>query len=157
MKWTKEEINYLKNNYPTEIPLSEISKKIDRTIKSIKHKASRLELSRIKIPHNKPKNTKHRNIVDKNYYNKNKGKIYNKKKERIKKTKIELMNLLGGKCKKCGYKKCVNALEFHHKEKNKEGHLSKIIKNVSKNKALKEANKCILLCANCHRELHYKP
>ena len=29
--------------------------------------------------------------------------------------KLQAIKMLGGKCSKCGYNKCVDALEFHHK------------------------------------------
>ena len=74
--------------------------------------------------------------------------------ERLRKKKFELVKILGGKCCICEYNKCNAALEFHHKG-NKEGSLAKMIRDISKQKALKELKKCILLCANCHRELHH--
>jgi predicted HNH restriction endonuclease len=156
MKWKKEDENFLIEKYPTSISLLEISNKLNKSKKSIQHKAARLELSRPRIPINKPKNKSHRKIYDKNYYEKNKLDIYNNKKERLKNKKIELIKLLGGKCKLCGYNKCIEALDFHHDKGNKEACISKIIKDYSKQKALKEAEKCIILCANCHRELHNK-
>ena len=155
MRWTNEEVEYLKENYNSQIPLIEISKKLNKSIKAIKHKAARLELSRPFIPHNKPKNKAHRNIYDKNYYEKNKKRIYNLKKQRWRNRKKELVKLLGGKCKFCGYERCLWALDFHHTGE-KEREVSKIKMEGSKDKALKEAKKCILLCANCHRELHHK-
>lgn len=72
-----------------------------------------------------------------------------------KRKKIELVKYLGGKCKHCGYDKCINALQFHHKDSNeKDFTISR--KSYSFEKLKKEANKCILLCANCHIELHEK-
>ena len=73
--------------------------------------------------------------------------------ERKKKLKKEIIELFGGKCSKCGYNKCMGALDFHH-EGRKEEAISRLIKNNSREKILKEAKKCILLCANCHREVH---
>lgn len=73
-----------------------------------------------------------------------------------KKTKEELVNLKGGKCERCGYNKCLSALEFHHLDpKEKEFSISnKNIRSIEKYK--KEIEKCILLCSNCHREEHEK-
>lgn len=70
--------------------------------------------------------------------------------------KLELINSLGGKCAKCGYSKCMAALEFHHTNpENKSFQLDmRSLSNRSFDKCLEEASKCILLCANCHRELH---
>lgn len=60
----------------------------------------------------------------------------------------------GGKCRKCGYKKCVGAMDFHHidpKEKD-----FTISGNAGKWETLKkELDKCELLCKNCHAEQHY--
>lgn len=72
----------------------------------------------------------------------------------MRRIKAEIINFLGGRCSKCGYDKCRAALEFHHNTSDKGGDMAYIIKNKSREKALKEGKKCILLCANCHRELH---
>jgi hypothetical protein len=153
MKWSIKDENKLISDYPSNICLPDLSKKFGRSIRSIKHKAARLGLSRGKTPVNKPKDLDYRKIVEKKYYEKYKLKIYNNKILRLRAKKEELIILLGGRCKSCGYNKCFSALEFHH-IKNKKDHLAKIIKNLSKEKALKEIKNCTLLCANCHRELH---
>lgn len=63
----------------------------------------------------------------------------------------------GGKCQICGYNKCVEALEFHHIDENgKKYNPSNIIIAKSWESAAEELKRCILLCANCHREVHYK-
>lgn len=54
------------------------------------------------------------------------------------------------KCVLCGYDHCIDALEFHHLG-NKSMNLSKC-KTFSQ--AANEMMKCIVVCANCHRELH---
>ena len=60
----------------------------------------------------------------------------------------------GGKCDNCGYNKYYGALEFHHTNpKEKEMGWTKM-RLVSLDKLKKELDKCILLCANCHRERH---
>ena len=68
--------------------------------------------------------------------------------------KENLIKVLGSKCCLCGYDKCVGALEFHHiNEKNKKFQLSSgNCHNLEKD--LEEVKKCILVCANCHREIH---
>ena len=59
------------------------------------------------------------------------------------------------KCSICGYDKCKWAIEFHHKdESTKENELSNI-KHYSEEKITKELEKCIMVCSNCHREIHY--
>lgn len=55
-------------------------------------------------------------------------------------------------CEVCGYKKCPKALHFHHLDGgDKEKEISKCISVASFER---EAPKCIVLCANCHAELH---
>ena len=81
--------------------------------------------------------------------------------ERIMKTqrkkKINAVNAFGGKCSICGYDKCMGALEFHHLDKKvKENHPAYIVTRWSFKRAKKELEKCILVCANCHREIHFK-
>lgn len=72
------------------------------------------------------------------------------------KRKLELISLCGGGCKLCGYKKNIAALEFHHKVPTKKKMQLDIrrLSNHSMKSILEELEKCILLCANCHRELH---
>lgn len=61
---------------------------------------------------------------------------------------------LGGKCSVCNYNKSLNALDFHHL-RDKEHLISQLIaKNKSWTIIKIELEKCILLCANCHREEH---
>ena len=78
-------------------------------------------------------------------------------KEHRKRVKEELVAYKGGKCEICGYDKCIAALDFHHinpEEKDFAISNSNIYKNIE---ALKqEVDKCMLVCANCHRELHYQ-
>lgn len=62
---------------------------------------------------------------------------------------------LGGKCCVCSYERCSWALEAHHvNDKDKKFALSVDGSTRSIRNTLVEANKCVLLCANCHREYH---
>lgn len=71
--------------------------------------------------------------------------------------KIDAIEKFGGKCSICGYDKCINALEFHHiDEKTKKHSPSYIIMRKSWDVVREELEKCILVCSNCHREIHYK-
>ncbi len=58
-------------------------------------------------------------------------------------------------CFVCGYNKCGAALDWHHIEKNNTEHNPCELAYRSFTAYLIEINKCRLLCANCHRELHY--
>lgn len=67
------------------------------------------------------------------------------------------VELMGGKCQLCGYDKCINSLHFHHIDaKTKEGSPSYLIMRAKWEIAVKELKKCILVCANCHGEIHFK-
>ena len=66
---------------------------------------------------------------------------------------VQGREMLGGKCSKCGYNKCNAALEFHHVDKStKEFEIAGAKYGWKRMKP--EIEKCILLCANCHREHH---
>lgn len=67
----------------------------------------------------------------------------------------------GGKCERCGYNKCMAALDFHHLDPT-----TKLFNIAGKTGCLRgqtlteslilELDKCILVCANCHREIHHQ-
>jgi hypothetical protein len=70
------------------------------------------------------------------------------------KAKSILVEYLGGKCSMCGYNKCIDALDFHHIDPNmKDFTISG--KSFSIDRLKKETDKCILVCSNCHREIHF--
>ena len=59
----------------------------------------------------------------------------------------------GKSCSICGYNKCIQALEFHHLDPSKKDF------TISNDHfklldAIAESKKCILICSNCHKELH---
>lgn len=59
-------------------------------------------------------------------------------------------------CQICGYNKCIGSLDFHHKDpQEKDLTISRAIRMWGTEKLTEEINKCMVLCANCHRELHY--
>lgn len=61
----------------------------------------------------------------------------------------------GGKCERCGYNKCLDALHFHHiNSDEKEFGLAQSGYTHSWETYLEEVNKCLLVCANCHAEIH---
>lgn len=82
---------------------------------------------------------------------------YDYVKQHRKHIKEELVKYKGGKCEICGYNKCINALEFHHLDPSiKDFTISDSSKHYTLDQMKKEVDKCILVCANCHREIHYK-
>lgn len=75
-----------------------------------------------------------------------------KRRKKIKNLAIEYK---GGKCICCEYNKCTNALEFHHLDPSiKEFNIGKNGATRSWEKVKIELDKCVLLCSNCHREIH---
>jgi predicted HNH restriction endonuclease len=74
--------------------------------------------------------------------------------EHRRRAKLRAIEYKGGKCSRCGYDSCVAALDFHHTDPSQKdlaigssGHLAwETLKS--------ELDKCLLLCANCHREEH---
>jgi hypothetical protein len=65
-----------------------------------------------------------------------------------------LVTEAGGRCRVCGYDKCAAALQFHHLDPEEkafglaQGGLTR-----SLDEARREADKCVLLCSNCHAEI----
>jgi len=59
----------------------------------------------------------------------------------------------GGKCQICGYNKYPGALDLHHINGKKEFGIGDKGYTRSWEKVKTELDKCILVCANCHREL----
>ena len=71
-------------------------------------------------------------------------------------TRIKLRALAykGGRCQMCGYDRCSDALDFHHRDPRvkefqiQDGHYRKWTR------LQPELDKCDLLCCRCHREVH---
>ena len=69
--------------------------------------------------------------------------------------KLNLIKVCGERCNICGYNKSVTALEFHHiypEEKEYGIGATGTCHDIEKD--LNEVQKCILVCSNCHREIH---
>lgn len=62
----------------------------------------------------------------------------------------------GGKCQLCGYSKCHRSLHFHHIDPSmKDFDISRFTDvPFSWHRLRQELDKCILVCANCHGEIH---
>ena len=70
--------------------------------------------------------------------------------------KKECVRLLGGKCERCGYDKCMGGLTFHHLNPDtKNDDISRLITSKAWKTVLEELKQCILLCFNCHMEEEY--
>ena len=92
---------------------------------------------------------------------KNKQKTKERKKAHMKsavksymrKSKEKAIAYKGGKCQSCGYNRCNAALDFHHiNSMTKSFNISG--RSISFDKLRVELDKCVMVCANCHREIH---
>lgn len=70
-------------------------------------------------------------------------------------TKQKAIELLGGKCNRCGWNNHPAGLEFHHTDDNKEFTISDAM-NHKWETVKQEVMKCELLCSCCHRIHHCK-
>jgi hypothetical protein len=68
--------------------------------------------------------------------------------------KTAAVNLLGGKCVRCGWAGNIAAFEFHHTDPNKKDFQIGSAANKNWDVVKKEVLKCELLCSNCHRIEH---
>lgn len=76
---------------------------------------------------------------------------------RQRKFKKKCIDYKGGECSECGFSTCDAAMEFHHLDPSKKDFSISRLKLTSfDNRVIKELDKCILLCANCHRMVHTK-
>ncbi len=81
---------------------------------------------------------------------------YNAQQARGLDRKLSMIQKLGGQCSVCGYKKNSSALDLHHIDP-KDKSFALDLRSLSNRKQSiidKEICKCILLCRNCHSELH---
>lgn len=82
-----------------------------------------------------------------------KNKFYVDK--RRKELKIKAIEYKGGKCEICNYNSCIAALDFHHVDPSQKEFRISNGNTYNWEKIKKELDKCELLCANCHRQVHY--
>ena len=75
-----------------------------------------------------------------------------KRRDKLKQMAVDYKD---GKCERCDYNKSLHALDFHHKDRTqKDFGISKSGITRSWEKVKQELDKCMLVCANCHREIH---
>ena len=82
---------------------------------------------------------------------------YQQQKLRGLKRKYEAVQFRGGKCERCGYNENLAALDFHHRDPQTKNFQidMRSFSNTNLDTLKEELDKCDLLCANCHREVHY--
>lgn len=123
-----------------------------------RHNTSKLEVKKEDKQCSKCKETK--KLSD--FYVKTDGYPYcycktcmnSKRVEYMRKNKSDAIAYKGGRCEACGYNKHQDALEFHHKDPLKKDFSISRHRGASIDSIKSELDKCVLLCANCHRETH---
>jgi hypothetical protein len=96
-----------------------------------------------------------RKIYIREHYQKNKQKYIDKAREsnhRLKEWFRELKRNLA--CERCG-EKHIACLEFHHVDPSKKDFQVGGMATWGRKRLLKEIDKCVVLCANCHRKEHH--
>jgi len=68
--------------------------------------------------------------------------------------RLDFVQKLGGECSKCGYSTNLAGLAFHHLRDKKFQLDMRAFSNRNIEPILAELDKCILLCHNCHAEVH---
>jgi hypothetical protein len=96
------------------------------------------------------------------FYKKNEGKqawckkcVLSAQKIRWRDRKRKAVDLLGGKCQICGYCRNFSSLVFHHLIPQEKEFSWFKMRLRSWDKVVKELKKCVLLCQNCHGEIHW--
>ena len=94
---------------------------------------------------------------NKQYYLANKERLRDISRRNYKRNKDFINKIKERGCQICGFRKYTDAICLHHKNPNeKEREIKDSLLQTSKKiKLIKEINKCILLCSNCHRHYHY--
>lgn len=78
----------------------------------------------------------------------------NRQQKRRLEKKLKAVEYKGGKCEHCGYNKSHVALDFHHIDPTEKDADFSQMKDWVWDRIVEEIDKCLLLCANCHREEH---
>jgi hypothetical protein len=95
--------------------------------------------------------------IDKRKYSDRRQYLIRAVHARRKKVRQKAIEYKGGKCEMCGYDRCIDALEFHHRDLSKKDFgISEKGYTRSWKRVTEELDKCVMICANCHRELHTK-
>ncbi len=82
------------------------------------------------------------------------GRAYENFKNWRKRSKARLVAAFGGTCGVCGYSRCQESLVFHHLDPKEKEFAVTGKKAAGWLSIVAEARKCVLLCANCHGEIH---
>lgn len=90
---------------------------------------------------------------NRDYYKRHKLEVFERVKQRKATNKLKAIEYLGGVCKRCEKLYHPTAMDFHHISDDKEHNIGRLLAGAWEH-IERELDKCILLCANCHRETH---
>jgi len=87
----------------------------------------------------------------------NRHQNYRRQQERGIERKVRFLRGTGGCCTRCGYNRNLAALVWHHIDPKKKLFSLDIraMSNRSEEELRREISKCMVLCANCHAEIHF--
>lgn len=101
-------------------------------------------------------NKEARKVAHQEWVQNNKDYVRTKQRENKRLRKIRAIEYLGGRCNKCGKDWHPAIYEFHHTDPStKDRDPSKMLQ-LSWKRITNELDKCVLLCANCHRLTHHE-
>ena len=75
--------------------------------------------------------------------------------EQQRRLKLRAIRHKGGRCQRCGYDRCPAALQFHHRDPSVKDPDWSSFRSYRWARLVEEIEKCDLLCANCHAEVHW--
>lgn len=146
------------------LSIRQIAKSVEKSPTSVRHWLEKYGLKT--SPVNRPRPPKffcipcNKQLGPEDFYETKKKYPYckncmmNQVNERKKILKAACVDHLGSKCKICSYDACINALEFHHLDPLEKDFQISSVRTIFNEDVKTELDKCILLCANCHRETH---
>lgn len=80
--------------------------------------------------------------------------VRNTSKERRREFKQWCIEYKGGSCVVCKYNKCLRSMDFHHLDESEKDYDISTKWKTPKEEIVKELDKCVLVCRNCHGEVH---
>lgn len=138
----------LQNHIDNNLSIRQIAQSTGKSYTTVKYWLKKHELTTNHSQFAKKYNTEQERLTAR------RKQLVNSVTKRRKKLKEMSVEYLGGKCSKCGYNKCIAALEFHHLG-GKDFGIAQSGHTRSWSKVKTELDKCVLLCSNCHREEHH--
>lgn len=149
----------------SSLSIRQIAKHTGKSIGSIRHWLVKHELNTKEWRKSKASECKFCGETDKNQFNDTGGGKLSKSKckschnkytiERFKHNKQQAVRYKGSKCVRCGYDKCMGSLHFHHREPGQKDPSWRTMRSWKIERLMAELDKCDLLCANCHGEVHW--